>query len=198
MSLKLGKTVILAGIASALLLMSGCAKPQPKYNYSYINLLQNGDFEETSKGFFTHWQTDGADIYTKYPHSGSKYLIGGIKDKPLTHTYQTIDLLAKGYTQKEIDNGLLVVKYGGYQSGWEDQKDSGQIALIFSDANQKTIKTDAMRAYYGPHWVLKQVWTVIPKGTRYITYMFIAKRVDNADNDGNLDDAFIYIGKKNS
>ena len=192
------KKIIISTFAAVSLLLIGCAKPQPKYNYSYTNLLQNGDFEEVFNGFFTHWQTDVAGVCTKYPHSGSKHLIGGYKDKSLSHTYQTIDLLAKGYTQKEIDNGLLVVNYGGYQSGYRDQKDSGQIALIFSDANQKTIKTDAMRPYYGPHWVLKQAWTVIPKGTRYITYMFIAKRVDNADNDGNLDDAFIYIGKKNS
>ncbi len=192
------KKIIISTFAVASLLLIGCAKPQPKYNYSYTNLLQNGDFEEVFNGFFTHWQTDVAGVCTKYPHSGSKHLIGGYKDKSLSHTYQTIDLLAKGYTQKEIDNGLLVVNYGGYQSGYRDQKDSGQIALIFSDANQKTIKTDAMRPYYGPHWVLKQAWTVIPKGTRYITYMFIAKRANFNNNDGYLDDAFIYIGKKNS
>ena len=190
------KKILLLGIVVSLL-MNGCAKPQPTYSYSNINLLSNPGFEDVSNGFFTNWETDGASIYTKYPHSGTKYLIGGIENKPLTHTYQTIDLLSKGYKQEDINSGRLRVNYGGYQSGWKKQRDSGQIGVIFSDKNKQTIEISKMEKFYGPHWVLKQTSVTIPKYTRYITYTFTAQRADKADNDGNLDDAFIYIGKKN-
>ncbi len=188
---------ILITIVVIALLISGCAKPQPRFTYSNVNLLSNPGFEKVSNGFFTDWSTDGAGVRSDFPHSGNHYLIGGYKNKALTHTYQSIDLLANGYSAKELDSYKLVIKYGGYQSGWKNQKDNGAIAVRFYDKDKKEIRMDVIGKFYGPTWVKKQKTAGIPKGTRYITYFFTAQRMDYKNNDANLDDAFVYVGRLN-
>jgi hypothetical protein len=181
------------------LLFSGCAKPQSKYIYTYNNLLKNAGFEKVSNGNFDNWITDGATIRNNdpKPYKGKNYLMGSMNNKSITHTYQVINLLTNGYTAKDLDSGNMLIKYGGYQSGWKTQRDSGTIEVVCQDENHKEIVYDKTKGFYSNRkWVRRYSLFWIPKGTRYIKYIFIAKRVDGEDIDAYFDEAFLYTARK--
>ena len=96
-----------------------------------INLLNNPGFELGLSG----WTTDEGAIRSgddPVPHGGDFYLMGGIDtgtDRD-SYTYQTIDLIAVGFTVGEIDSGSGTVSFGGWQSGWRWQTDSGMIEVM--------------------------------------------------------------------
>ncbi|MCP4994323.1 MAG: DUF2341 domain-containing protein, partial [Gammaproteobacteria bacterium] len=156
-----------------------------------INLLQNSGFESG----LDNWQTDNATIRTTNPnpHGATAYLYGG-PDTALSYTYQTVDLVTLGYDVTAIDQGKYKVLYGGWQSGYQDQKDIGTIEVKFLDASQSIIATDSLGSFYSNSiWVEKKNELLIPAGTRSIIYGFQAERVEGSNNDGYLDDAYLYL-----
>jgi hypothetical protein len=188
---------IIGTIAFIALLIQGCARPQSSLSYSN-NLLQNAGFEYISDGKIQDWITDSATVRQSdpKPYRGKNYLIGSMGQK-ITHTYQVINLLQAGYTTIDLDSGSILIKYGGYQSGWKKQKDYGIIEVVCLDKNHKEIAYSRTKGFYSNHtWVRRHALMWLPKRTRYIKYTFIATRVEGTNNDAYLDDAFIYIGKK--
>jgi hypothetical protein len=161
--------------------------------------LENPGFENISNGHINSWITDGASVRHSdpRPYKGKNYLIGSINNKKLTHTYQVVDLLKNGYSAKDLDSGNMLIKYGGYQSGWKTQKDYGVIEVICQDANHKEISRDNTKGFYSNHkWVKRYSLIWIPKGTRYVKYIFIAHRLQGSNNDAYLDEAFLYTARK--
>ncbi len=167
-----------------------------------VNLLQNGGFESG----LLDWQTDQAVTRAADPdpHGGSAYLYGGY-DVETSYTSQTVDLIAAGYSPLELDQGGYTVRYGGWQAtGAAEQQDTGLVSLQFLDGSQGLIATDDLGSFfsYGP-WEERQGVLLVPAGTRYITYGFQALRIEerggelppppNSDNNGSLDDAFLYL-----
>jgi len=154
------------------------------------NLLTNPGFESDLTG----WSTDNGSIRTSnpLPHGGMNYLMGG--NKATSYTSQNIDLLAGRFTEMELDSGVLSADYGGWQSGWSTQTDSGKIEIKFKNTGGGVLSTHDLRWFYSNHtWVLHEGSEVLPAGTRSITYGFYAVRHQGNNNDGYLDDAFLML-----
>jgi hypothetical protein len=158
-----------------------------------VNLLQNPGFESGLDG----WQSNGASTRDSdpSPYEGNAYLIGGWGNGGLagnTTTTQAINLLDY-FTADQLDSGGAV-DFGGWQSGWHDQQDSGQISLACLDASGNQLATDSLGWFHSYNlWTEKESLISLPAGTRSIQYQFDAVRYDGGNNDAYLDDAFVYV-----
>jgi len=154
------------------------------------NLLTNPGFELNLSG----WSTDYGSIRTSnpLPHGGMNYLMGG--NRTTSYTSQNIDLLAAGFTETQLDSGVLSADYGGWQSGWSTQTDSGKIEIKFKDTGGGVLSTHDLGWFYSNHtWVLHEDSEALPTGTRSITYGFHAIRHQGTNNDAFLDDTFLIL-----
>lgn len=157
-----------------------------------INLLINPGFENNLNG----WTTDNATIRTvdPSPHSGISFLFGGNGGRSTSYTYQIVDLMTQGFLPAEIDSGNVNVHYGGWQSGWHTQRDSGKIEIIALDAGKVEISRHDLGWFYSNNtWTLKQGVQLIQANTRYIRFGFYAQRFAGSNNDGYLDDAYLKV-----
>jgi hypothetical protein len=103
-------------------------------------------------------------------------------------------LIGEGFTTTELDSGSFSVYYGGYQSGWSTQTDSGKIEIIMQDQNHDSLGSSDLGWFYSNHtWVLKEGTVPLISETRYIQYGFHSKRYQTSNNDGYLDDAFLTV-----
>jgi hypothetical protein len=155
------------------------------------NLLDNPGFELG----LDLWTTDIGALRSSdpLPHSGLYYLIGGFNNS-YSLTTQRVDLLSKGFTVTELDSGLYYVNFGGWQSGWHEQQDSGMIQILFEDSPGSVILQEDLGWFYSNNtWTLKQGSIAIPVDTRYIVFAFHSKRYESNHNDGYLDDAYLKI-----
>ncbi len=154
------------------------------------NLLENSGFESG----LDNWITDNA-IRTNTddppPHSGINYL-GGIT-AATTHSYQIVDLAAKGFSIQDIDSGKLTARFGGWQSGYGTQEDRGKIEITFSNGSSDIGSSDLGWFYSNNTWTLKENTVAVPSGTRFVTYHFYSERTQGWNNDGYLDDAFLIV-----
>ena len=187
-SLVMRLRVVGWAIGISILLTAGTAVAGP----TGVNLLANPGFET---GDLTGWVSNGAGIRTSDPdpHSGAYYLIGGWNGSS-SSTSQTIDLLAKGFTASELDSGALSVDFGGYQSGWHDQRDSGRISVVLENSASSALASQNLGWFYSNNtWTLKEGNISIVPGTRYVQFGFEGIRYDGGNCDAYLDDAFLKI-----
>jgi Ca2+-binding RTX toxin-like protein len=157
-----------------------------------INLLANSGFEQG----LDFWTTDHALIRSTdpSPYAGAAYLFGADDGSATSYTYQTLDLSATGFTVSEIASGSLVVKYGGWQSGWHYQTDSGKIEIIVTDSSSSVLyKADLDWFYSDNTWTLMQGSFALPTAAAQITFGFHAQRYSGWNTDGYLDDAFLVV-----
>ncbi|MCI5127654.1 MAG: hypothetical protein D3907_03945 [Candidatus Electrothrix sp. AUS3] len=117
----------------------------------------------------------------------------GGKSAATTHSYQVVDLAAKGFTVENIDSGALTARFGGWQSGFETQEDRGKIEITFSNGSSDLGSFDLGWFYSNHTWTLKENTVAVPTGTRFVTYHFYSERTEGNHNDGYLDDAFLII-----
>lgn len=160
-------------------------------NLYSANLLENPGFELG----LSNWVTDYGTIRGEdpLPHGGSQYFMGARGGPAASYTYQVVDLVAEGFSVTVIDSGLLDIHYGGWQSGWDTQQDSGKIETIFSDGIS-ILGSSNLGWFYSNHtWVLHETTVDIPAGTRSVTFGFYAQRYHGTNNDGYLDDAFMEV-----
>jgi hypothetical protein len=159
-----------------------------------VNLLDNPGFEDSVA--LNYWTTDHGALRSinPLPHSGSYYLMGANDGSSSSYTYQTVDLVSEGFSETDLDSGLYLVHFGGWQSGWETQTDRGKIEIILKDSSSSALYTTDLGWFYSNNtWTLKEGSTALLTGTRYITYGFYAQRYQGTNNDGYLDDAFLEI-----
>jgi len=159
-----------------------------------VNLLKNPSFEFDLE----NWETDYAEVRSDdpLPYSGVKYLIGAKNNIDNSYTYQTIDLISKGFSAYSLDSAYYKVHFGGWQAGWENQKDSGKIEIIFSDESSTISSHDLDWFYSNLTWTLNKSEIDIPAKTRFITYGFYAKKYSGSNCDAYLDDTFLFIINK--
>jgi len=159
---------------------------------SDLSLLVNPGFEADLTG----WTTPCGAIRTvsPLPHGGAKYLTGGtVAD---CYAYQTVDLVARGLDAGAIDAGLYALNYGGWQSGWGTQTDSGLIEIILKDADSSELARHDLGWFYSNStWLLNNGIVALLPGTRYVTYGFHAHRTLGTNNDAYLDDAFLIVSE---
>ncbi|NLF31368.1 MAG: PEP-CTERM sorting domain-containing protein [Planctomycetes bacterium] len=170
-----------------LFVLAALAAAAPADMLLNTNLLANSDFESGLDG----WTTDGATLRAgnPVPHGGAAYLAGSVNGLATTATYQVIDLAAGG-----LADDSLTALFGGWQSGWETQRDSGLIALAALDADGAILAAADTGWFYSNHtWTLRQNELPLPAGTVALRYTFTAQRYEGYNNDGYLDDAFVSI-----
>jgi hypothetical protein len=154
-------------------------------------MLLNPGFEAG----LTNWNTTGnASIRMSNPppYEGTNYVFG--RSTANYTVWQDINLAAHGISDTEIDSGMLDAEYGGWQAGWETQKDQGQISLLFLDGTTNELSSAELPFFYSNHtWVEQYSVTNIPIGTRMIRYHFEGVRKEGSNNDAYLDAAFLNV-----
>jgi len=155
------------------------------------NLISNPGFENGLDGWSS---TDGADIRSWDPvaYEGSQYLYG--RNTVTFSVWQDIDLFSQGYTATQIDAGELSVVYGGVQSGWGTQEDSGTISIRLFDEDMIELGSSSLGAFYSNHtWVSRMGASDLLADTRYIQYHFEGTRVEFSNADAYLDAAYLEV-----
>jgi len=156
------------------------------------NLLENSGFESDLES----WSTSGAPaILTNStdpaPFGGSKYLYGATEEFGV---WQDIDLIASGVSQSSIDQGGVMVKFGGMQAGYSPQEDYGQITLYLYDESMSLLNSHSLpETHTNSTWVKVVDTKGIAVGTRFLRYEFVGRRVHGSDNDAYLDGAFAEV-----
>ena len=160
------------------------------------NYLTNPGFETGLGG----WQTNaGASVGTAgaaagdpAAYDGAGYFAAG--STQLGFAQQTVDLLASGLSDAQIDAGSLDLVYGGrVRSAAELPADQGQITVIFYAADGTTQLGTAITAAPNTtdRWALVGGRVAIPTGARFVSYEFQATRESGSTDDSFLDDAFV-------
>lgn len=156
------------------------------------NLLLNSGFELG----LTNWSNiGGASIRTSDPaaYEGTNYIFG--ENTALFSVWQEVNLTNGGLTTGQIDAGNLDVEFGGWQSGWDTQSDSGQISIyFFNDLNNEIGKTQLSSFFSNKTWEEQFGVTNLLSGTRSIRYEFVGTRDQGFNNDAYLDAAYLNIG----
>jgi hypothetical protein len=158
---------------------------------SETNLLANPGFELGLEG----WTTDHAAIRqaSPPPHQGTNYLMGSMGGAANSYTHQTIDLVAAGFDPADYESFPFEVHFGGWQAGWQTQTDAGRIELILWEGTNELHRLDLGWFYSNMTWTLKEGTLSLPPATRQITFGFYARRASGSNNDGYLDDAFLFV-----
>jgi hypothetical protein len=172
-------------------LIIACSLSLLLHVHATANLLLNPGFEAG----LSNWNTTGnaaIRMSNPPPYEGSNYVFG-ISTSHYT-VWQEIFLITNGIPDTEIDSGMLDAEYGGWQSGWETQKDQGQISIVFLDDTTNEIGRAELPFFYSNHtWVEQYGITNMPVGTRKIRYHFEGVRKEGSNNDAYLDAAFLYV-----
>ena len=102
--------------------------------------------------------------------------------------------MASGSSAGQIDGGNLCVSFGGFQSGWQTQKDNGVISVRFLNQNAEQIGISALPSFYSNNtWTKRAGTALIPVGTRFIVFHFLGTRTEGSNNDAFFDDAFLEV-----
>ena len=173
---------------SAILLLSALAQFAHAVPTS---LLVNGGFESDLEG----WNyTPGTAIRTLSPlaYEGSNYIFGA--SVASIHVWQTADLGASGIDLALVDAGAVLASYGGWQSGWETQTDSGFTSIDFLDADSNILGSKSQDPFFSNStWVEQSDIAEVLAGTRFITFHFYGTRDQGSNADTYLDSAYLEL-----
>ena len=158
------------------------------------SLISNSGFEEAPIGL-TGWNiSGGADIRHFGPNAyeGSNYLFGRNTDG--FSVWQDIDLFSHGYTAAQIDSGDFSVVFGGMQSSFETQGDSGIISIhLFDEAMTELSSSSLDPVSSSSTWVSSMGVSALLADTRYLQYRFEGTRVAGSNTDAYLDAAYLEV-----
>jgi len=155
------------------------------------NLISNPGFESD----FDNWtRTVGAEIRIWDPvaFEGNQYLYG--QNTNAFSVWQDIDLFSHGYTAQQVNSGEYSVAFGGMQSGWGTQEDSGTISIHLFNEEMTELGSSSLGAFFSNHtWVSRMGTTDLLTDTRYIQYRFEGVRVEGSNTDAFLDAAYLDV-----
>jgi outer membrane protein OmpA-like peptidoglycan-associated protein len=194
-------------ISAVTVLLAGCMPTQtPKPTVAVVkdqpqgNQLYNSSFEvapNESKVFSWDYYKSTATVNTdpSIAKTGKRYLMAS-ENKEHSLTRQTFFLEERGINARDIDNGLYLAKFGGYQAGEEGRADTGDIVLSFFDASDKFITQYKIGELNpGRQWVYREKIVQIPPKARVAQYNFTTQNTTGKRNPNKLDDAFLFIAK---
>ncbi len=164
---------------------------------SYNNLLTNPSFESD----FNNWTvTPSASIRTSgpAPFDGAKYVSGDAN--PTSTIRQDIDLLTRGFTAAQLDNGGWAVHFGArVRSGAESVRDEGRLTLSFLNATGNVIQSRQVNsANTTDRWELIGGRNYVPAGTRTVRFEYSMTKRSGATTDAFLDRAFVTLQDSSS
>jgi len=158
------------------------------------NYIVNAGFENTLVG----WTTDNGLVKESdpAPNHGELYLYGAEGGPTESYTFQVVDLVSSGLDVSKIDNGEYSVYYGGWQSGWGNQTDSGRIEISQYDVNGELVAETNMSWFYSNNtWTKRDNTIALEPSVRTVRYAFRTKKQPDVgvDVDAYLDDAFLHV-----
>ena len=159
------------------------------------NLLLNPGYEDG----LNNWITDNAITWQSdpLPHNGAAYLMGAMNGNSTSYTYQDINIGGGVPPLNLIDSGAFSVVFGGWQSGWNSQRDSGKIKLTQYDNSGAILGDDETEWFYSNHtWLNREKEVNLMPGARLLKFAFYGMRKDGSDLDAYLDDSYVYIKNK--
>ncbi|RLA51269.1 MAG: hypothetical protein DRQ65_08095, partial [Gammaproteobacteria bacterium] len=159
---------------------------------SQVNLLSNPGFENG----ITDWAVNATASSTNnsaYAYEGGNYFSAG--NALLGFAEQTINLFTTGYDAGQIAAGNLELMFSGrIRSGDTAAPDHGRIELRFLDAAQLEIGTaQAESINASDRWELVGGQVVIPAGTQFVEFRFLAERASSTPNQAYLDHANVSV-----
>lgn len=139
-------------------------------------------------------RTDG----TGTGHTGNYYGMGGTFDAgvgSVSAMKQDISLITWGFTETELDNNSLLMETGAYLSGFPGDSDSVRFTVSFLDQSQTVKATAYTSGLQDPAtWTLFESGAVaVPAGTRFIRFEVQFTKAAGNNNDGRIDDAWVYL-----
>jgi hypothetical protein len=176
-------------LCQIVMVVAALVRPAP-VRAQVLNALSNPGFEAG----MSSWSTDHATLRARdpVPRSGGAYLFGASDGSAGSYTFQTVGLPQLGLTDAQVDAGAAAVRYGGWQSGWHDQSDSGRIEVRCLGTDGAVLSTSDLGWFYSNNsWFERSGTTRLPTGTRAVTYGFYARRAQGTNTDAYLDDAFL-------
>ncbi len=159
--------------------------------WAYPNLLASPGFE-AGTGDWTTNLAAGTRSADPAPQEGSAYFYAG--DVTEGFAEQTMDLVAAGLAEADLDAGRVHVSFGGWlRSAAENPADAGRIELTFRDDGGSAIGSAVVLAgdNGSGEWQLLEDLVACPSGTRSVRYRFVATRNEEPGNNAYLDGAFV-------
>lgn len=159
------------------------------------NLLVNGGAEDGT----ANWtETQGSfesinsgECAGNDANSGSKlFAVGGVcNDNAYGEGYQSVDVSAY---QAEIDNGNVIVNFGGYLSDYNGA-DRPEFKLEFHDGLGSVLGTSPTFGNQTSDWTYMNETAVVPVATSEIRFYLMGTRNAGSDNDSYFDDMFLQL-----
>lgn len=159
------------------------------------NLLINGGAEDGT----ANWtETQGSfesinsgECAGNDANSGSKlFAVGGVcNDNAYGEGYQSVDVSAY---QSEIDNGNVIVNFGGYLSDYNGA-DRPEFKLEFHDGLGSVLGTSPTFGNQTSDWTYMNETAVVPVATSEIRFYLMGTRNAGSDNDSYFDDMFLQL-----
>ncbi len=153
------------------------------------NLLANPGFEAG----YDAWVTTG-DPDLRHadppPFEGANYAFAAANAHYTLQ--QDVDLIAAGVLAAAIDAGKVMVRFGGWQAGFDTQTDEGQIRLHLLGAAADELAVVALPYFHSNMtWVEQAGQATLLPGTRSVRFFFDGVRHAGSNNDAYLDAAFV-------
>jgi len=166
--------------------ITGCGK-QPNFSFDK-NVVQNGGFESG----LTNWQvimgnpavldnTDGKGS----PCTGDHFLYGGLKATTNMIVRQDIDLIAFGFSAKELDSGAALKASAWMRNGYGGSTFDNQtyLRIAFLDSANQELNTARTLIPDNVAWTKRTVSAMVPTGTRALRVEVIGLHRRDQDND---------------
>lgn len=134
-------------------------------------------------------------------HTGDYFGMGGSFNSGIGRVAamkQDINLVTWGFTEAELDNNSLVMQAGACLSGYPGDSDTVRFTVYFLDQAQAVKSTAYTSGSQDPEtWTPFESGTIaLPAGTRFIRFEAEFTKAGGSNNDGRIDDAWIYLWPK--
>ena len=158
-----------------------------------LNLLANSSFETGLSGWTTNPEAR-AESQSIRAFDGTMAASSG----NAATGFMAQDVVLSGFTEQELDSGLLNVVFSGRQrSKSEVQPDRGRILVRFFDSSSALIgESAAATVSTTDRWVLQGGVSKLPAGTRRIQYRFESVRATGSSSDAYIDSAMLRIQRE--
>jgi hypothetical protein len=161
-------------------------------------LQLNGGFES----FLTNWQVVAGQPVTftsadgqAAPHGGSWFLHGGRNPAGDMLLRQDIDLLATGFTARDLDGGAAVDAEAWLRNAYPTWTFDSQVCLRIGFLDSSDLELASVRTMVAGNsvWTRRECEGLLPPGTRKLRLDIVGDHRRDADNHSMADDIMVRI-----
>jgi predicted phosphodiesterase len=160
-------------------------------------LQSNGGFEQ----LLTAWQTISGNPTALgsgakgAPHSGTRFVHGGLNASQHAVLRQEIDLIAAGFAATDIDRGTAVVAEAWLRNrfGAGTFDDQVYYRVAYLDGAAQELASLRCMVAADSVWVPRRLSGLVPPGTRSLRLEMVGQHRRDADNDSMADDFIVRL-----